>query len=314
MVNNSNFVCEHPLISIIVPSYNHAQYLDARIQSILRQTYQNFEILVLDDYSTDSSWSYLNQYINHPKFSHIIQSEMNSGSPYKQWEKGIQLAKGEWIWIAESDDWAETTFLEVLISNILPNTTLAFCHSHIDSNESSKNDCNGTLVSLHWRGIPFIKRRMLSFNSIINASMAIFKKDVLESNVFEVRNSLTYCFDWYFWTLIASKGDVLEISNRLNHFRIHPGKLSNSADKNGLNISEACLIWKITKKKFSLTPTLAQKLHFLLRWILSVPRFNHGIEHIVLKRVQRDERLLVILYRVTRPLHPLIRVLYHSIK
>ncbi len=103
---------KNPFISIIVPNYNHVQFLEQRLTSIYKQTYQNFEVIILDDASADSSLEILRVYKNHPKTSHFIINEKNTGSPFKQWKKGLELANGEFIWIAESDDSCELDFLE----------------------------------------------------------------------------------------------------------------------------------------------------------------------------------------------------------
>jgi len=105
-----------PKVSVIVPNYNHAPYLRQRIESILNQTYQDFEVILLDDCSTDNSRDILNNYRNQSKVSHCIFNAVNGKSAFQQWQKGVQLAKGEYIWIAESDDWAEPEFLEVFFS------------------------------------------------------------------------------------------------------------------------------------------------------------------------------------------------------
>ena len=120
-----------PLVSVIVPNYNHAPYLRQRLDSIFNQTYKNFEVIILDDCSTDNSKEIIEEYRNRPQFSHVVYNEINSGSPFKQWAKGFELAQGEYIWIAESDDWAELNFLEELITKaeLFPNLTLLFCCS-----------------------------------------------------------------------------------------------------------------------------------------------------------------------------------------
>ena len=100
-----------PKVSVIIPNYNHALFLEQRLESVLNQTYQDFEVIFLDDASTDSSRAVFTKYANHPKISHIIFNETNSGYPFKQWNKGVNLAMGEYIWIAESDDYAELNFL-----------------------------------------------------------------------------------------------------------------------------------------------------------------------------------------------------------
>ena len=98
---------KHPLVSVIVPNYNHAPFLDERINSILNQSYDNYELIIMDDMSTDNSVDVINKYKDHEHVSQIIINEKNSGSPFKQWNKGFAKAKGELIWIAESDDACE---------------------------------------------------------------------------------------------------------------------------------------------------------------------------------------------------------------
>ena len=105
-----------PTVSVIVPNYNHAPYLQERFDSIFNQTFQDFEVIILDDCSSDNSKEIIEEYRNRPQVSHIVHNEKNSGYPFKQWAKGFGLAKGEYIWIAESDDWAELNFLENLVS------------------------------------------------------------------------------------------------------------------------------------------------------------------------------------------------------
>jgi glycosyltransferase involved in cell wall biosynthesis len=104
-----------PTVSVIVPNYNHARYLRQRIDSVLGQTYRDFEVILLDDCSTDESRSIISEYENHPKVR-IELNDKNSGSPFKQWNKGVRLAHGKYVWIAESDDYADERLLERLVS------------------------------------------------------------------------------------------------------------------------------------------------------------------------------------------------------
>ena len=67
-----------PEVSIIVPNYNHAQFLKQRLESIFNQTYQNFEVILLDDASTDKSVSILEKYSKHSKVSHFIVNELTA--------------------------------------------------------------------------------------------------------------------------------------------------------------------------------------------------------------------------------------------
>src|SRR5436190_2458977 len=95
-----------PRVSVIVPNYNHAPFLERRIESVLRQTFQDYELLIMDDASTDSSPDIIARYGKLPKVR-ILLNDRNSGSPFHQWNKGVNEAKGDFIWIAESDDYAD---------------------------------------------------------------------------------------------------------------------------------------------------------------------------------------------------------------
>ncbi len=71
-----------PFVSVILPNYNHAKYLPQRIESILNQTYQNFELIILDDCSSDNSREVIERYKDNPRISKIIFNEKNSGSRF----------------------------------------------------------------------------------------------------------------------------------------------------------------------------------------------------------------------------------------
>ena len=119
-----------PTVSVIVPNYNHARFLPKRIQSILGQTFQDFELILLDDCSTDDSRPILAQYAGDPRVRTEFNG-VNSGSTFKQWNKGIRLARGKYIWIAESDDYADEHLLERLVAALDRDLaiTFAYCRS-----------------------------------------------------------------------------------------------------------------------------------------------------------------------------------------
>lgn len=83
-----------PLVSVIVPNYNHASYLKERLDSIYQQTYQNIEVILLDDFSSDNSVEILKQYAKkYPHKTRLVVNEQNSGRVFRQWNKGLALAK-----------------------------------------------------------------------------------------------------------------------------------------------------------------------------------------------------------------------------
>ncbi|WP_333660698.1 glycosyltransferase [Chishuiella changwenlii] len=274
------------LVSVIIPNYNHAQYLTRRIESVLNQTYQNFEVIILDDVSNDNSRDIIKKYEDHPKVSHIIFNELNSGSTFKQWEKGINLAKGEWIWIAESDDFCESILLETLVEQIkmFPTIGLSYCQS-LFYNEN-ENDISPFISTQHIT--EFIKKenylesKLVPFTTLINASMSIFKKE-LYLDVPKDYTNYKLAGDWIFWAEIGSKADVAISGKFLNYFRQHTIKVSHNTKKKGLNYPEEINALKYFKDKFQLRKELYEDalLKHYFRFLYDSFPFDEGVhEHI----------------------------------
>lgn len=223
-----------PLASIVVPNYNHEPFLKQRLNSIFNQTFQDFEVIILDDCSTDASVQLLQTYVNHPKVSHFIINKKNTGSPFKQWQKGIELAKGTYIWIAESDDYCELNFLEEMVQLLKENKNVgvAYCQT-LDINEIGKLllqriKYTQEFVPNIWEGnfemdgFHFVKKYLCTKNVIPNASAVVFKKELVTNSIFS--NELVemrMCGDWFFWIQLLLKSNVAFLSKPLNYFRNH---------------------------------------------------------------------------------------------
>lgn len=231
-----------PQVSVIVPNYNHAPYLRQRLDSIFNQTFQDFEVIILDDCSTDNSKEIIEEYRNRPQVSHIVYNETNSGSPFKQWAKGFDLAQGEYIWIAESDDWAESNFLEdaLPILESKKNLSLIFSASKIISRESKK-ESSPFSTSIEMSGLQFIKKRMVIGNGIPNASAVLFRKDRL-SSIAKDYQEFRGAGDCLFWIYLCEQGDVFFLAKPLNYFRIHQNNTTQKCQNDGTVCKEAYTI------------------------------------------------------------------------
>jgi len=247
-----------PKISIIIPNYNHANYLDKRIESILQQTYQDFEIILMDDCSTDDSRTILNKYMNHARISKVLFNSKNSGSTFKQWQKGINEAQGQYIWIAESDDYADKRLLETLGKQLdsHPSVGLAYCQSWaIDESNSIIRSCKemypflpGNIVH---NGREVIKNYMAGSNLIPNASAVVFKREI----ALQVNSDYTqfkFSGDWWFWCELLLRSDIIHICEELNYFRFHLNKVSISSARKGLYFTEGLTILNLIKRKANL--------------------------------------------------------------
>lgn len=236
-------------VSVIVPNYNHAPYLRQRFDSIFNQTYQDFEVIILDDCSTDNSKEIIEEYRNRPQVTHIVYNETNSGSPFKQWAKGLGLAKGEFIWIAESDDWAELNFLEEMVNILGKDTslTLAYCESFWEYPE--KTVFGQTLLKdTFFNGLDFLRTRQIFNNNIVNASSVLFRKNFL-SKIPTDYQDFYGSGDYILWSYLCEQGNLHYTPKRLNHFRRHDSATTNKSVATGQTFFENHRIYKYFKRK-----------------------------------------------------------------
>jgi glycosyltransferase involved in cell wall biosynthesis len=220
-----------PPVSVIVPNYNHAWFLPQRLDSIFAQTFKDYELIVLDDASTDNSREVLERYAAKNPMQ-LVFNEKNSGSPFAQWQKGARLATGKYLWIAESDDFADQHFLERLVRTLdqHPNVGLAYCQSfYVDADGRAGGSCeewNQSLDQKRWRedfvnsGRNEIARFLILQNSIPNASAALVRTELFQRAVHGAETR-RLSGDWWTWVRILMESDVAFVAQPLNNFRMH---------------------------------------------------------------------------------------------
>lgn len=221
-----------PTISVIIPNYNHAQYLQKRIDTVLAQTLHDFELILLDDCSTDDSQTILREYASHPRVSHLAINETNSGSTFKQWKRGMRLARGDYIWIAESDDYADERFLAQLtcVLDRDPEMAFAFCRSwHVlgkDGNICGFAEFGTRGHNVRWKqdlcldGRELCAEYFVGNNPVPNASAVLFRR-VYYERVGGVDENMRTSGDWKLWAAMAVTGKVGYVSEPFNYYRSH---------------------------------------------------------------------------------------------
>lgn len=240
-----------PLVSVIVPNYNHAQYLEKRIDTVLNQTYQNIEVIILDDKSKDNSIEVIEKYRNHPKVAQIILNEQNTGSPFKQWDKGISAANGELIWIAESDDYNELTFLEEIIIEWNKHRNVVVAFSNYVVFWGDKFSFNKERPTQCFRGDLYIKKRMSRGNYIMNASGVVFDKQTylkIDKDYLNFRNT----GDYLLWTKMLRYGAVLKVNKNLTYYRRSNTSVTTLCGANGVASFETKKVFDYINTNFRL--------------------------------------------------------------
>ncbi|MCK9236795.1 MAG: glycosyltransferase [Thiopseudomonas sp.] len=230
-----------PLVTVIIPNYNHATYLPSRIESILSQGYQNLELILLDDCSTDDSRTILQDYADkRPSQIKLIFNEQNAGNVFKQWRKGLENASGELIWICESDDFCEPDFLEKLVPYFI-NPAVQIAFGKIQFSDKLGNFQAG-LDNYREGAEPSIWHQSLvrpakdwfcnGFgvnNLIANVGGCVFRKQQLCDEVWQAAQGYKILGDWYLYIHLAGGGLIAYEPQAVAYFRQHGDNTSVSA-------------------------------------------------------------------------------------
>ena len=230
-----------PKISIVFTSYNHREFLIEALDSLVNQVYKDFELIIIDDCSTDGSQVLLRRYEKDSRVK-LILLEKNTGSYVHSSNLGASKAIADYIIFAQCDDFAEATQLEKLYFEMTNNNKVGVVFSSskminqagnyitcdFDNREKKfKKYCtNNTLVS------GLLMRRFLTHSCVIpNLSAALIKR-----SLFVKLNGLSSDYyvlaDWDFWLKMTLECDFFYIREPLNNFRQHETTIRNTVKLN----------------------------------------------------------------------------------
>jgi hypothetical protein len=269
-----------PTVSVVIPNYNHARYLPHRIESVLQQTYPATEILLLDDCSTDDSRSVIAHYAAQDARIRVVLNEQNSGSTFRQWNKGIALAQGDYVWLAESDDAADPRFLQTLVSQLEahPAAGLAYTDSWSMDPEGQVHGTGRYLLeeldaSLFCHdfvlpGRELVRRFMAYRNIVPNASAVLMRRTALQA-VGAAPEHLRVAGDWWFWVQYFMQTQVVFVAEPLNYFRFHRRNVRTRTEQDGSQLLEMAQVLAYVKQMVVPEPQLYQRALVLLmeRWL-----------------------------------------------
>ena len=253
-------------VSVAVPNYNYARFMYQRIYSILSQNYKIYELIILDDKSSDDSKkvmdeieSKIKKYVN----VRTIYNKENSGSAFKQWRKGFEEAKGDYVWIAEADDYCESNLLKNLIKPIKKDKNIRISYADTAFTDGDGNIIINTikpeidiLKTGHWDksyvndGLDEITNYSYLNNTIANVSSCIIKKDDY-SKIFEEAGKYKQAGDWIFYVYVIAKGKVAYFNKPINYYRVHGNNVTSQTKKQA-HFDELVRIHKNFDKDFKL--------------------------------------------------------------
>ena len=227
-----------PRVSVVVPNYNYAGYLEARLASIADQDLPVYEIIVLDDASTDGSAErLLGLRAGITPVPRLGLASVNGRSVFRQWAHGVAMAQGDYVWIAEADDLSTPAFLETLVTPMQQDASIvmAYCQSRpIDAEgrvlAPDYADWTRDLSRSRWAaryvatGEEETRAGLGTRNTIPNVSAVVFRREVLASVLDEhLREivALTTAGDWVTYLRVLQHGRVLFDPTPCNLHRRH---------------------------------------------------------------------------------------------
>ncbi|NMJ43407.1 glycosyltransferase [Roseomonas sp. JC162] len=261
-------VPELPSVSVAVPNYNYARYMPERLGSIFAQSLPVNEVIVLDDCSTDDSLEVIRAVAaRHRREIRLEPNEQNSGSVFAQWRKAAELAKGEFLWIAEADDLSDPDFLLRATARMREDPAIRFAFTdsrtvHADG-QAMWPDYKQYYATLGpgalarsevFTAEEFVGRFLSVKNLVLNVSAVVWRRDALLAAMDacgEALRDFRMAGDWrlYLQALAAPGARVAYEASPLNVHRRHGGSVTHALDA-GRHVEEIALCQAFARDAF----------------------------------------------------------------
>lgn len=257
-----------PSVSVIVPNFNHAAYLRQRLDSIVNQTLNDIEIIILDDASTDDSRNVIAEY-SDPRII-TAYNEQQSGSPFAQWKLGLSLSSSDRVWIAESDDYCDYDFLAITQAGLSDGIAVSYCATEIVNSEGVLQPgvldeyLDGAEKGRYKRnfmaaGGDEVNSAMAFRCTIVNASAAIFQRDLLERAI-DASAGFKMCGDWMVYLHLLQMGGVSYNVDTRNYFRRHAHSTVSRLEGTDVYFEERSKIAEYVADNFHLDKRAARRV------------------------------------------------------
>lgn len=274
-----------PRISVIIPNYNHASFLRERIRSILDQEVELSELIILDDASTDDSRNVILEMTRDISVPvKLVFNEINSGSIFRQWEKGFELAKGDLIWLCESDDTCDPRFLGTLVPYFSdPSVMMAFGRIDSIDREGIVVPQSGlSLSASKFWGAPIIASAYSWFNGpfgnknvVANVGGCLFRRQEFSPDIFSELASYRICGDWYLYSRVARGGRIAYDPNAKAYFRVHTSNSSKASLKSEGFYNEHVRIAQALRRHYEINKS-AIRLLLQNAWAICVANLGYA--------------------------------------
>jgi len=248
----------NPKISVIMPVYNTAEYVEAAIKSILEQTYTDFEFIIVDDASTDGSDAIIESYAQKDERIHFFRNECNKGISFTR-NRLISLAKCDYIATQDSDDVSRTDRLAKEIQILEKNINCAAV-----SSETDIIDDTGNIIG--YRAYSGAIASVILKRSPLANPASMFRKKIFEE-LGGYREGLNYGEDYDLWIRMYAAGYQLQVIHEpLLQLRIRSGQTKSTKLK--ATIKNTIALQKEAIKKYGIVPSWSDKIYLWAEQLL----------------------------------------------
>ena len=212
-----------PFFSVIIPTYNRSESLKKAVDSVLAQTFKDFEILIMDDGSDDDTSDVINEF----KDARVIyQWDFNFGGPARPRNRGLKLAKGEWLCFLDADDWWSCNKLQVCKDYIEKGGIDFIYHDLFIVRDKKKFWQSNYQKGGHIERPVFINL-LVNGNIIPNSSVVVRKNIMVQIGGFSEATVMIAGEDFHAWLRIAQLTDsFLYIPKKLGFYLLHHSNIS----------------------------------------------------------------------------------------
>lgn len=212
-------VINHPLVSVILPAHNASAYIDAALESILKQTYDNLEVILLDDGSTDNTWDIINRY--QDERITLIRIQPNKGLIHAL-NYSLSLAKGKYIARMDADDISRPHRIAQQVAFMESQPSYVVCASSVIYFNGNKQTCKINFPQKHEEIMACLT---LFQRWMCHPSALIRRACIVEHNI-TYRQEYEQAEDYHLWGELAKYGKLHNLEDPLLHYQIHEGQVS----------------------------------------------------------------------------------------
>jgi glycosyltransferase involved in cell wall biosynthesis len=234
---------KNPKVSVLIPSYNSALFLDETIQSVLNQTFQDYELIIIDDCSSDNTDEVVQKYLHNEKIQYH-KNEQNLGLA-GNWNKALAYAKGDYIKFLMSDDKFHPDLLKKFVDVMDQHPGVSLVTSYREQ-FGAETEMNAPEFTHLQKGEKIIYETLKDRNWIGEPTCVMFRRSNLWLGDFNPE--FLYYIDWEMWIRHLSIGDCYIIPETLSYFRVHEKQVSRMVMKNMLHYCETYHFYKRVKK------------------------------------------------------------------